>query len=284
MNGGVLICILSVILIYLAVQISIDSNRFKVVTYHIRTGKLSEPVRFVFLSDLHGKEYDPGNEKLLAKIDELKPRAILIGGDMITAHPGWDVGNVLTFMEKLAAKYKIYYGSGNHEQRLFIYPEKYGDTSERYEAALLEMGVIRLKNETVSLEDVPVDITGLTVKRRFYKRGRHVEMSADDVVQRVGKPEDNGRLKILLAHNPDFFGAYRQWGADIVLSGHVHGGIIRLPLLGGVISPKVSLFPKYDGGRFDEDGRVMIVSRGLGSHTIPLRLWNPGELVEIVLE
>ena len=64
----------------------------------------------------------------------------------------------------------------------------------------------------------------------------------------------------------------------------MHGGIVRLPLLGGVVSPRIRLFPKYDGGRFDEEGAVMIVSRGLGSHTIPVRIFNPGELSVIVLE
>ena len=81
-----------------------------------------------------------------------------------------------------------------------------------------------------------------------------------------------------------YFPAYAEWGADLVLSGHVHGGIMRLPLLGGVISPTLRLFPRYDGGLFQEGGSTMILGRGLGSHTIPIRIFNPGELVVVELE
>ena len=96
--------------------------------------------------------------------------------------------------------------------------------------------------------------------------------------------KDRSCFQILMAHNPEYFRTYRRWGADLVLSGHVHGGIVRLPFFGGVISPRVRLFPQYDGGHFTKENKDLIVSRGLGSHTIPFRLWNPGELVEIELK
>ena len=85
--------------------------------------------------------------------------------------------------------------------------------------------------------------------------------------------------EILLAHNPDYFEEYADWGADLVLSGHVHGGMMRLPILGGVVSPAFKLFPKYDGGLFKIGKSTMILSRGLGMHTIPIRIFNPGELI-----
>lgn len=73
-------------------------------------------------------------------------------------------------------------------------------------------------------------------------------------------------------------------GADLTVAGHVHGGVMKLPLLGGVISPSFRLFPKYDRGMFEEYGKRMVLSRGLGMHTIPIRIFNPGELVVIHLE
>ena len=82
-----------------------------------------------------------------------------------------------------------------------------------------------------------------------------------------------------MAHNPDYFEEYAAWGADLVLSGHVHGGMMRLPILGGVVSPAFKLFPKYDGGLFQQGKSTMILSRGLGMHTIPIRIFNPGELI-----
>ena len=88
-------------------------------------------------------------------------------------------------------------------------------------------------------------------------------------------------FQVLIAHNPQYFQEYAGWGADLTVSGHVHGGIIRLPLIGGVISPAIALFPKYDGGKFVRDGKTMILSRGLGTHTIHVRFYNPGEVAVI---
>ncbi len=97
------------------------------------------------------------------------------------------------------------------------------------------------------------------------------------------KGAEKDRFQILIAHNPQYFKEYAGWGADLTLSGHVHGGIVRLPLLGGVVSPSLALFPKYSGGRYQQAGRTMILSRGLGTHTINVRMFNPGEvsLIEI---
>ena len=98
----------------------------------------------------------------------------------------------------------------------------------------------------------------------------------------VGKA-NRDRFQILLAHNPVYFEEYARWGADLVLSGHVHGGIVRLPFLGGVISPAFTLFPKYDGGKFERGDSTMLLGRGLGTHTLPVRMWNPGEIVLVTL-
>ena len=93
----------------------------------------------------------------------------------------------------------------------------------------------------------------------------------------VGKSERD-KYQVLIAHNPLYFPEYAEWGADMTVSGHVHGGIIRLPLLGGVISPAIALFPKYDGGKYMRGDKAMILSRGLGTHTIHVRFNNPGEV------
>ena len=99
----------------------------------------------------------------------------------------------------------------------------------------------------------------------------------------VGKA-DSSKCNILIAHNPDYFPEYAKWGADFVLSGHVHGGIMRLPLLGGVIAPSYRLFPKYDGGVYKENGAIMLLGRGMGSHTLPFRFFNPAQLYVVTLK
>ena len=95
--------------------------------------------------------------------------------------------------------------------------------------------------------------------------------------------KEENYYEILLAHNPDYFPQYCQYGADLILSGHVHGGLVRIPFLKGIASPAVRFFPRYDGGLFTEGKSNMVVSRGLGTHTLPVRIFNPAELVVIRL-
>ena len=222
------------------------------------------------------------NEKLLAAIDACHPEAILIGGDILTATPGKEVAPAAEFVSVLAGKYPLYYANGNHEQRLELYPETYGEMGVEFERLLSEAGIHRLVNERTEDEACGVEIVGCQIDRQFYKRFQKVSMPGD-YLQTVLPEKTPGMYTVLLAHNPDYFERYREWGADLVLSGHVHGGVMRLPFFGGVIGTNFRLFPKYDGGLFREDGATMIVSRGLGAHTIPLRIWNPAELVEIVI-
>ncbi len=276
------VLVLLVLAMVLAGVILYDSNRFHKVTYELSSSKIDKDFHFLFLSDLHNKEYGKRNEKLLAAIDACSPDAILIGGDLLTAHPKESVKPAAQFVKTVAAKYPVYYANGNHEQRLKLYPEVYGDMAQEYETLLGQIGVDRLVNEERTDKEHGVRIVGFEIDRRFYKRFRKVAMPMGYPAEIL--PADNGeRYTILMAHNPAYFPQYKQWGADLVLSGHVHGGVARLPLIGGVIGTDFRLFPKYDGGRFDEDGCTMIVSRGLGAHTIPLRLWNPAELVEVVI-
>ena len=161
-----------------------------------------------------------------------------------------------------------------------LYPETYGNMYEEYTNAIKAAGVEYLINEsrTVTLEDRKLNITGLEIEREFYKRFFHKTLQQENVEKLIGKKQED-IYTILLAHNPEYFKAYASWGADLTLSGHVHGGVARLPFLGGVISPSFRLFPKYDGGRKTGYGKEIIISRGLGVHTIPIRFLNPAELV-----
>lgn len=276
---GIIACILLVmtgVMIY-------DSNRFRKVTYELSSQDIGKEFRFVFLSDLHNKQYGAQNEKLLAAIDACHPEAILIGGDILTATPGKSVEPAAEFVRRLSEKYLVYYANGNHEQRLELYPETYGVMGAEYETFLARAGVSRLVNEAEYNAEHGVEIVGCQVDRRFYKRFHSVSMD-EEYLHEILPEKTRGMYTILLAHNPDYFQAYKEWGADLVLSGHVHGGVMRLPYLGGVLGTNFRFFPKYDGGKFAEDGKVMIVSRGLGAHTIPLRVFNPAELVEIVIK
>lgn len=268
--------------IFFLIVMLYDGNRFHVVKYRIYSEKIKEEHRFVVLSDLHNKSYGEKNQKLLKSIDELKPEGILIAGDILTAKPGKRYDVALDLLKNLAMKYPVYYGMGNHETRLFLYPEKYGDMGERYEADLKKIRVDFIRNESKECKD-NIRITGLDMDRKYYQRFKKMAMEPEYLKEALGETLGE-EYEILLAHNPDYFEEYAAWGADLVLSGHVHGGMMRLPILGGVISPAYKLFPKYDGGMFKKGSATMILSRGLGMHTIPVRIFNPGELIFLKLE
>lgn len=150
-------------------------------------------------------------------------------------------------------------------------------------SGLKRAGIEPLINETAYLPECNIAICGAQIDRAYFRHFRRIPMETSYLSKLLGTP-DGEIFQLLIAHNPVYFDAYAKWGADLVVSGHVHGGIMRLPALGGVLSPALTLFPKYDGGMFKEDNSTMILSRGLSSHTPPVRIFNPGELIVIDLK
>ena len=279
-------CLITVIcglaLFFIIVMI-IDCNRFVKREYECKSDKLKKEGTFVLLSDLHSKSFGKQNEKLLLAIEKENPDVILIAGDMYTSSAGEDNREIAAFVQKLAEMYPVYYGNGNHEQKTRLFPETFGDRYETFAEKICQAGVQLLVNEKRYLPDYNMEIYGLEVGREYYHKPKKMPMCADYMEQMFGKV-DESKYNLLIAHNPEYFDNYAAWGADLTVSGHIHGGLMRLPVLGGVISPRLCLFPHYDGGLFQKDGRKMILSRGLGTHTLPIRIFNPGELVVIHLK
>ncbi len=257
-----------------------ESRGFQRTDYSLTTGKLTGDLKIVMLSDLHNKDYGNENEALIETIDAFHPDLICFAGDMVTS--AWDTnldyGKTLRFIEKLAAKYPVYYGMGNHEQAMNEDREKHHDTFDRFREALDQAGVKLLDNEAVPASYAGVKIYGLNLPIEYYQKimTRHLKNGLIEDLLGKSDPES---FSILLAHNPEHFMDYAKWGADLVLSGHIHGGVVCLPYLGGLISPGLKLFPKYDFGLFKEGKTTMFVSRGIGSHTIPIRINNKAEVV-----
>lgn len=276
--ADILITVLGIICVAFAWVALYDSNRFVVRKLKMTDRRIRKPFRAVVVADLHNKRYGKENERLLAAIREQKPDMILAAGDIPTAKPGKKLDVAVDFLKKLREEFPVYYANGNHEHRLKLYPEKYGDMAERYAEALADMGVEPLVNAHAELAEFGVAVYGVEIAKQYYKRFGKQRMDESYLKKTLGAP-DKECYTILLAHNPEYFPKYAQWGADLTVSGHVHGGIVRVPFLGkGLVSPSLAPFPKYDGGVFREGDSVMLLSRGLGSHTIPVRLFNPGEL------
>ncbi|MBR5337729.1 MAG: metallophosphoesterase [Lachnospiraceae bacterium] len=298
-----------VILIIVAVVIVVvgllyrEMRIFRVSEYAFPTPKLKgEGFKIAVLADLHGKIYGEDNNKLYDAIDRAAPDIIICAGDMLTAR--WEYtfeghfeddgtfisGNepyekMIRLLSRLAKKYPVFYGNGNHESRLYRRREKFGDAYEHLGEALRDAGINYLvdSREDIEVKGTPVSIYGLDIEKPYYERFEKITMEKDYITGKLGPAADSGdSLKLLIAHNPDYFDAYMDWGADLAFSGHLHGGVMRLPFVGGVISPQFHLFPKYSGGMYyNKDGRALMVSRGIGTHSVNIRIFNRAEVVMI---
>lgn len=272
--AGILIIVIIWIMIY-------DSTHFQTSEYIIADQRIQKNARAVVIADLHNQQYGRDNALLLEAIRRGRPDFVLIAGDLLTAKPGEKLDTALNLIKELAKDYPIYYGVGNHEHRMRFYPKTYDDMAERYEKGLAEAGVAEMRNQSVYLKELGIVITGVEIDLDYYKRFQKISMDKKYLTDLLGE-SDPEQYHVLLAHNPDYFPEYAAYGADLVLAGHVHGGIVRIPFWNkGVASPSIRLFPKYDGGCFYEGKSLMILSRGLGIHTIPFRLFNPGDLIFI---
>ena len=266
---------------------------FNVTKYQICTSKINphmKPKRMIFLSDLHNHEYGQNNIRLLQAVKAACPDLILIGGDMLVGKRGRSAKAALQFVSQLPKIAPVYYANGNHEQRMKENPEKYERVYERYREILQNAGVHFLENDSLELhlDGFHVRLTGLELPMETYEKFKYSHVRKEDIVLQVGEirkemldsaEEEESVYEILLAHNPTYYSAYKEWGADLVLSGHLHGGIARIPGWRGVITPQAFLFPKYSGEMTEEDDQTIIVSKGLGTHTINFRLFNIPEVV-----
>lgn len=219
--------------------------------------------KIVQITDFHCKSFGNQEDPLIKKIKDAEPDIICLTGDIIDEEH--DFKNADYLLSNVTQIAPVYYVSGNHE---FYRGAPYSDFTE----LCYEYGVRILESETVTIErgDSAIKLSGLAWQN-----------STSDMVNRLGYAADN-YYNILLYHDSSKFNFLANYGYDLVLSGHIHGGLIRLPLIGGLLGSDYIFFPKYDYGEFHEKGSTMISSSGLGDARVP-RWNNPREIVEITL-
>lgn len=252
--------------------------------YRIESEKIPQPFdgyRILQLSDLHGCSFGRNNCRLIEKIDSAAPDAVVMTGDMADRQTK-NYKGVFSLSKTLCSRYPVYFVMGNHEQELL------GDRRKAFLEGMRAQGIQILDNRSVCLERgaARVSLCGIRIPMKYYRacgRGKHrPELTAENVRRLLGNCESKG-FSILLAHNPFYFDAYAGWGADLTLCGHVHGGMVRLPGRGGLLSPERKFFPQYSEGIYESKsypGRKMLVSRGLGSGA---RILNIPEIVVLTL-
>ena len=269
-------------------------------SYTVKSKKIRNPFRCVLISDLHNKDYGQDNDKVYASIRDLHPDIILCSGDIIIGRGKSPQDAAFSMIRRLPEIAPVYFSNGNHETQLKVFsPDKYSCLTE----AFYDAGIHVLNNasEEISLRGNRVRIYGLELGLSKYKKFRVQHISERYLRERIGYIDNTEDFNILIAHNPEFGDFYCRWGADLIVSGHYHGGLIRSPFSGrNMLSPYGFYYPKYGYGQVNwtESGRCirntsdrnpagdnvppgscMITSAGLGDHRIPIRIFNPHEIV-----
>lgn len=231
--------------------------------------------KIVQISDLHDAQIGENNEKLIAMTAEAEPDCIVLTGDFVDSsrfHPE----RSLSVAESLVKLAPVYYVSGNHEA---ILPDS------DYQAltdGLRALGVCVLEDESAELtrDGQSIRLIGLT------DIGFHpgtLEEKKDALRTALSALLPENEFSVTLAHRPELMDVYTECGAPLVLSGHAHGGQIRLPGIGGLIAPGQGLFPKYTEGKYEENGTTLVVSRGIGNSVLPLRVNDRPQIVVVQL-
>ncbi len=265
------ILILSLILILVFVAVTAFSRDLKTVTYDVKSSKVQNTVKIALVTDLHSCYYGQNQSELFDKIDEYKPDAVLLGGDIFDDI--LDEENAQILIDRLAGKYKAYYVSGNHEwwsgrmYEFFDYLNSRG------------VKVLRGESDSIKVGDSVVNICGIDDPE--VDRYDPTYTRWEEQLDKAGKTLDSGTLNILLSHHPERIDDYSKYGFDVIVSGHAHGGQFRIPfILNGFYAPDQGFLPEYAGGVYDIDGKKMIVSRGLSRENTWLpRIYNRPELV-----
>ena len=276
-----LVIILFILILACLVSIWVSYNWLTVTHFTVRSSKISEPFCIALVSDLHEHQFGRDNEKLAEKIREQSPDLIIIDGDMING----DSENADTAVELVRALKEaapVYYSFGNHE---YSYMEAgHEDLTEELEAA----GAVVLNYQSID-----IDVKGNQIRLGgLYEYGFETGMQSEEENERaipyLEEYADTDRYLIMCAHRPESFYPWDmadQWGIDLVLSGHLHGGQVIIPGVGGLYNSLDGFFPKFDYGQYKLGDSDMVITRGLGSNPKMLpRFNNPPEIAVVEVE
>lgn len=235
--------------------------------------------RILVISDLHCSEFGEENAELLSAASDAVPDIIVILGDLLdTRHGPTEIGTELAAnAAKLAPTYFV---TGNHE-----YSERNFDQIQKI---LTECGVTVLRNEHTPLtkDGESITLVGIDDPTFLRNEGDTQNSYISDLMAELIPLATEGAegYTVLLSHRPEFPELFSENGADLVLSGHAHGGQFILPLIGGLYAPGQGWFPEYYRGVHIQDDTTVIISRGLGNSSFPYRFNNRPELVLVTLK
>ena len=258
-----------VIIIVITCYLIWENNQIQITNYTAQSSKLPEifnGFRIAQISDLHNAQFGKDNVRLLEKLKSTKPDIIVLTGDLIDSrHTNTEIA--ISFAENACKIAPTYYIPGNHESRI--------DNIQSFYQDLKSVGVILLldNNEVITKETDSICIAG--VIDPAFKTNEEWFSSLEYSVT------NDNIYTVLLSHRPELF---EDYNADLVLTGHAHGGQVRIPYIGGIFAPAQGFLPEYDSGLYVKKDTTMIVNRGVGNSLFPVRVNNPPEIVVIQLE
>ncbi len=263
------IAIISIVALY---------NGIVIQRYVLQTEKIPQgsSLRIVLITDLHSSKYGKGQSELLGKIKVQNPGVILLAGDIEDDRFSDNGANLL--LKGLQGVAPLYYVSGNHEY--------WSGKARAIKETFRSYGVTVLEDEyqAIQINDAKIILAGIDDPDEMWYGGStgSEEQRMDEAFQSLEGVEG---YKILMAHRPERIARYKEYPFDLVVSGHAHGGQVRIPyILNGLYSPNQGWFPDYAGGLYQHESLTHIVSRGLSYNPALPRVFNPPELVVIDIE
>lgn len=261
--------ILPVLAILVILTLIALDERLTLRTYTVASPKLTAEVRLAVVTDFHSSD---NADDVAAMTASCAPDAVLMVGDMFDDDTqNRPTERTLSLMRQLSALYPCYYVSGNHEAWTGEMDALYQQTEEAGVTVLrMSSGVLTVRGQRIALCGIPDPY------EMVYSGAPDTEEQLRQALEDV----DSADFTVLLAHRPELLAKYAQFPLDLVVSGHAHGGQVRIPgVLNGLYAPNQGWFPKLAGGAYTQDGTTLIVSRGLAVRTRLPRIFNRPEVV-----
>ena len=295
-----------IISIYIIIYIisKFECLTYVISNYDIINTKNDKSIKLVFLSDFHNKKYPGNNQLLIEDIIKINPDYIILGGDFIDFSSiqsklnNSKYKNTISFINNLSKRInenkanpdfkfkRMIFGFGNHELRLKERTDNEFLVSiyNEFIDCLTKNDVLILYDDIYDLDD-NFSISGLNLYHGYYRNIfserpniKHIEL---DILDKYFKDIDMKKFNIMAFHKPDYCEDFLNYGYDLVLSGHNHGGLIKFPFIGPIFSPDLELLPKYNHGLYTINDKYAIVSSGIGEHFVKLRVNNRPEICVI---
>lgn len=256
--------------------------------------------RIVQVTDVHSIRSQEQADLLYEKIVAQQPDAVVITGDLVDSTYYTDENNAMEagtsnkmagqdtvdFVARLTENYYVYFVYGNHEMVLLDDVD-----NNPFKVAMEEIGVIFLNNDGVKIskDDESIYMLGIQDPATLYKDSDYAEYDTHSerinaMMENIMALKEEDLYTVVLSHRPEYFEEYIKYDADLILTGHAHGGQVRLPIIGGLYAPGQGAFPEYTSGLWEEGGTKMIIGRGIGNSVQIPRIFNPPEINVIILK